>query len=252
MALSTSDIAGATEFYTRLFGWTVAYEGMFGVFVKDGEAVASFIDQAMQPGAHDQPPNWMPFVRVSRIEEVTDRAGSLGGRVWIPVFEAVQSKVSLISGLTREILGLWESPVRPEGPVMLVPPGVAAWFELVTPNPEPAKKYYADLFGWRFDSEGTYTVITNGSHSIAGVLKMEGDWEDHAFLEAIGQAPGEKWEVPPHWMVFLHVDDVEQVASRAESLGGRILARPDTLHTFGQFAVLRDPQNAYFSIFSRS
>jgi predicted enzyme related to lactoylglutathione lyase len=225
---------------------------MFGIFLKDGEPVASFLDQSLQPGARGHPPNWMPFVRVNQIETVTARAEALGGRIWIPVFQAPRSKVSLISGLTKEILGLWQTPLGPDDPALVVPSGVTAWFELVTPNPEPAKKYYSDLFGWRFNSEGTYTVITNGSHSMAGVLKMEGDWEDHAFLEAIGQAPGEKWDIPPHWMAFLHVDDVEGFANRAESLGGRILARPDTLHTFGQFAVLRDPQNAYFSVFSRT
>ena len=41
-------------------------------------------------------------------------------------------------------------------------------------------------------------------------------------LAAIGQAPEAKWEVPPHWMIYFNVRDVDATVRRAEALGARI------------------------------
>jgi uncharacterized protein len=250
ITLSTRNPMGAKEFYGELFSWRAIQQGPFGLFLQDAQAVGSFVDQNADPRARDNPPNWLPFVRVRSLDAALARVEQLGGRVWFPPFEAPQARVALVKGVTREILGLWET--TPEGERFgLMKPGVVSWFELATPEPEAAKDFYAALFGWRFNQEGNYAVLTHGPHTLGGVVKLEGDWEDHAFLAAIGQAPEEKWEVPPHWMIYFAVRDIDACLRRAEAIGARISARPDTLHTFGQFAVVRDPQSTYFCVFAR-
>jgi predicted enzyme related to lactoylglutathione lyase len=59
----------------------------------------------------------------------------------------------------------------------------------------------------------------------------------------------EEWpeEVPPHWMVYFAVDDIDAAAARVEELGGRV-AVPPTDTPAGRFAVVNDPQGAVFSI----
>lgn len=248
LALSTPDLSGAADFYGELFGWRTVRERPFSSFWVDDKMVGSLVNSNTDDRTRGQPPNWMPFVRVRNVDIVIERALQLGGDLWFPAYEAPGARIGLIRGITREILGLWQ---HLSDPPIAVPAPVATWYELATPDPEPAKRFYQSLFGWRFTNEGAYTVLTNGAHAIGGVVKMAGDWEDYAFLEAIGQAPGEKFDVPPHWMIFFTVRDCEEVVRRAEALGARIATRPDDLHTFGQFAVIRDPQGAYFSVLSR-
>jgi predicted enzyme related to lactoylglutathione lyase len=250
VTLSTKNPSGAKEFYGELFGWRSIQQGAFGLFLQDGQPVGSFVDQTADPRAKDQPPNWLPFVRVTSLEPTLRKAEELGGRVWFPPFSVPQARVALFKGVTREILGLWE-PLDEDSRFGLIKPGVVSWFELATPDPDRAKDFYGVLFGWRFNIEGSYSILTHGAHSLGGVVKLEGDWEDHAFLAAIGQAPEEKWEVPPHWMVYFAVRDLDAIVRKAEALGARIVTRQDTLHTFGQFAVIRDPQSTYFSVFAR-
>jgi predicted enzyme related to lactoylglutathione lyase len=252
LTLVTPDMTSATRFYTGLFSWTeVELVSGFTALMNEGKLLASVVDRGSDERARGQPPNWLPFVRVVSIDASIRRSGELGGKVYARPFDTPGARVALIQGPTHELLGLWETPIR-DGPTMVADTDIMGWFELVTPDPSRAIRFYEGLFGWRFTDEGSYTVLTNKSEPVGGVVELQGDWEDHAFLAAIGQAPGEKWDVPPHWMTFFLVDDCDTVSRNAEALGARMSGRPDTLHTFGEFAVIRDPQGAYFSVLSRS
>ncbi len=55
--------------------------------------------------------------------------------------------------------------------------------------------------------------------------------------------------VPPHWMVYFGIDDVDAAASKVESLDGSIMALPADIPYIGRFAGLKDPQGSVFFIF---
>ena len=46
--------------------------------------------------------------------------------------------------------------------------------------------------------------------------------------------------VPPHWMVYFGIDDVDNAASKVESLGGSIMVPPTDIPDIGRFAGLKD------------
>jgi predicted enzyme related to lactoylglutathione lyase len=69
----------------------------------------------------------------------------------------------------------------------------------------------------------------------AGVLQMTAQWG----------------ELPPHWMVYLAVDDVDAAVARVQELGGKAHHGPfDT--PYGRMAVVADPQGAVFSVMQPS
>ena len=53
--------------------------------------------------------------------------------------------------------------------------GAFSWCELMTPDPEAAKRFYGTLFGWTLEDmdmgQGTYTVIKAGGAGIGGIMK---------------------------------------------------------------------------------
>ena len=51
------------------------------------------------------------------------------------------------------------------------------------------------------------------------------------------QEPG----TPPHWAVYVTVDDLEGAARRAKELGGELLAEPFDVLDVGRMAVVKDP-----------
>jgi predicted enzyme related to lactoylglutathione lyase len=252
MVINTSNTSAAAAFYERLFGWT-KYESPVGTILatRSGRPLGTLLDHAKNTFASKEPVNWLPFVRVPDVAGAAQKVVELGGKVWVEPYDVGVARVALIRGVTREVIGLWQTPIEANGAPMLADPDVVGWFELVTPDPDKAMAFYRALFGWRIGDEGGYTFVGNAVGQFAGIVKLEGDWEDYAFMQALGRARGGKLNVPPHWMVFFNVDDCEPFVDEAEALGAYVMARPEPLHSIGTFAVLRDPQGVYFSVLAK-
>jgi predicted enzyme related to lactoylglutathione lyase len=54
--------------------------------------------------------------------------------------------------------------------------------------------------------------------------------------------------VPPNWMIYVTVSNVDDSTSKVTELGGRILAGPFDAADFGRMAVVSDPAGAIFSL----
>ena len=56
---------------------------------------------------------------------------------------------------------------------------------------------------------------------------------------------------PPHWNLYVAVENADQIAARATELGGTVLVAPFDVMTFGRMAVIQDPSGAVFSIWQK-
>lgn len=105
-----------------------------------------------------------------------------------------------------------------------------AWFEIVSPNAERARKFYTELFGWKAEADpnmGGYAVVDTqaGEGAIGGGIGAP-------------MGPGE----PGGVKIYMRVDDLDGYLDRAERLGGRRLVPPTDLPgDFGRFAIFTDP-----------
>lgn len=116
--------------------------------------------------------------------------------------------------------------------------GVFSWNELMTTDLEAAKDYYGKLFGWTFKEMpmscgGTYVVAMDGEEGLAGMFLKTKEVPEH---------------VPPHWGVYVTVDDVEESARIAEENGGTILLPLTDIPDVGRFCVVQDPLGAVFNL----
>jgi predicted enzyme related to lactoylglutathione lyase len=95
--------------------------------------------------------------------------------------------------------------------------GTPSWFELSTTDQPSALEFYAALFGWRDDPQPVpegepYHIQRKGEDSVAAIS---------------GQMPDEAAQgVPPHWNVYLSVDDLDAVAGKVEAAGGQVVMPP--------------------------
>ncbi len=84
--LMTTDVPGAVEFYTKLFGWNtqeLQMEGMSYTLVKVGESQVGGI-MAVPPQAKGMPPAWGVYVTVSDVDATARTAEKLGGKIIVP------------------------------------------------------------------------------------------------------------------------------------------------------------------------
>lgn len=112
--------------------------------------------------------------------------------------------------------------------------GTPVWYELSTPDPDAAGRFYGKVLGWSVADSGMegfdYHVAQIGGAMVAGMM-----------------TPPEAG-IPPHWAIYFAVDDCDKMAKAAEAAGGRIYMPPTDIPNVGRFAVLADPQGAVFCI----
>jgi uncharacterized protein len=110
------------------------------------------------------------------------------------------------------------------------------WFELVTPVTEAAGAFYKAVVGWTDEMSsgpnGPYTIFKAGEHPVGGMLRMA--------------------DMPPAWLAYVAVDDVDAHAGKVKAAGGQIHQPPLDIPQVGRFAVVADPQGAAFILFRAS
>jgi predicted enzyme related to lactoylglutathione lyase len=117
------------------------------------------------------------------------------------------------------------------------PRGSFCWIELGTTDQSAAKTFYGALFGW------TPNDMPMGPDDLYTIFRIEGrDAAAGYTLRAEQRAQG----TPPHWMIYVAVDNADDAARRAKELGGKVLAEPFDVYDVGRLAVLQDPTGAVF------
>jgi len=116
-------------------------------------------------------------------------------------------------------------------------PGTFSWTDLTTPDPDGAKAFYCELFGWEADDqpigEGVYYSL----------MKLDG--KDVA---AISPQPEQQRDAgaPPVWNSYVTVQSADETLARAQQLGASIHAPAFDVLDVGRMGVVQDPQGAFF------
>ena len=108
------------------------------------------------------------------------------------------------------------------------------WFELVTTDTAAAGAFYEAVIGWTSEMSsgpsGPYTIFkTADGIPVGGMLEMK--------------------DMPPAWLGYVAVDDVDAFAGKVQASGGQIHKAPQDIPGVGRFAVVADPQGAVFVLF---
>ena len=107
------------------------------------------------------------------------------------------------------------------------------WNELMTRDPEKAKKFYADTLGWSFEAmpmqNGTYWLAKMGDAMVGGIFNISG---------------GEFAGVPESWMSYLAVDDVDARVKKATAAGATLMRPIFEVPGVGRIAILKEPGGA--------
>jgi predicted enzyme related to lactoylglutathione lyase len=100
------------------------------------------------------------------------------------------------------------------------------WFEVAGKDREALKRFYGELFEWRFDDmeEMPYSVVAPTDGGIAGGMGAASE----------GQ--------PGHVTFYVKVDDIDSALARAESLGARRIMGPVELPGGTKIALFADPE----------
>jgi predicted enzyme related to lactoylglutathione lyase len=121
-------------------------------------------------------------------------------------------------------------------------PGKIVWHDLLTNDPAASKHFYGELFGWEFESVGSfvgmssntaYTLIRHNGRLIGGMIDTN--------------ALNNRSDIS-QWVIVMSVEDVDAAAESFVDNGGSILTPPTDLQRRGRIAVVQDPAGALLAL----
>ncbi len=117
--------------------------------------------------------------------------------------------------------------------------GTVGWFDLTVPNAEEVRDFYSKVTGW----------VPEG-------LNM-GEYEDFVMKTPTSQIPvagvchkrGTNNQLPPYWIIYITVADLEKSLKTVTENGGRIIIGPKNAGESGRYCIISDPAGAYCGLF---
>src|SRR5829696_5527415 len=118
-------------------------------------------------------------------------------------------------------------------------PGTFCWLDLTTTDPEAAKAFYGELFGWEAEDTpageaGTYTMLRLDGDEVGGLYGMEAERREQGATS--------------YWLSYVSVESADAAAARAGELGGT--ARGDAFDVMeaGRMAIIADKEGAVLAL----
>jgi predicted enzyme related to lactoylglutathione lyase len=232
--LQTSDPEAAKAFYSSLLGWV--YED---IPIGEGAAysMARLQDHSVAAigplQGEGMPSHWNCYVTVADVDASAARAAELGATLLAEPFDVFDAgRMAAFQDPQGAVLSIWQAKEN-IGAGLVNAIGALTWNDLISPDVAGSKAFYSELFGWQIQeiAPGEYWSIANGANRNGGMMPMP---------------PGSH----PAWNLYFAVDDVDATVARARELGGDAVMGPMDVPNGGRLAVLRDPQNAVFSVLS--
>jgi predicted enzyme related to lactoylglutathione lyase len=236
--LMTTDTKAASGFYSKVLGWkTQAWDknpdytlwlganGMLG-------GLMALPQEARTAGAAA---HWLAYIVADNLDTSLQTAERLGARV--------------VKGATEvPDVGRFAVVADPQGAAFCVfQQGGAqggsggggplsndfSWHELASPDPIASLRFYGELFGWENTDKhdmgpmGFYYLIGMKGIPFAGLFKP----------------PAER-PMPPHWLCYAHVPDIDKATNAAKAAGGKVTHGPMEVPGGTWITQLVDPQGA--------
>ncbi len=119
-------------------------------------------------------------------------------------------------------------------------PGSIGWLDLTVEDAPRLCSFYSAVVGWKQEA------VPMGGYS-DWVLADPASGEPRA---GVCHARGGNAGLPPVWLVYIVVADLDASLSSATALGGEVLAGPKAMGA-DRYAVLRDPAGAPIALWQK-
>jgi predicted enzyme related to lactoylglutathione lyase len=113
--------------------------------------------------------------------------------------------------------------------------GKFTWHELMAADKDRARAFYPEVFNWKVEemnmASGPYSMLKVGDAPIGGLMTP----------------PAEG--IPPHWVGYISVENVDDTAARVATAGGKTLMDAIDVPGVGRIQPIADPAGATLCLF---
>lgn len=234
--LGIPDLQRAVDFYGPLFGWEFevgpAEAGHYTTCRRQGRRAA-----ALMPNPDPQATAfwWNVYLAAEDCRRTADGIRAAGGELVMEPMEVMdQGSMAIARDPVGAQFGLWQGAAH-VGCEIVNEPGALVRNDLVTAEPERARAFYTQVFGFTLDGNADlpdfdFTFLRRpDGHEVGGIMGVPG--------------------APSAWNTTFEVADTDAVVEQARAGGGQ--AAPPEDFVYGRMATITDPFGAEFSVIAR-
>jgi len=229
--LVTPDLEAAKRFYSGLFGWSFRDIGSgYSVAYNEGEPVGGIFERPLAAGSHRQP-LWLSFIAVGDAGNIVRAAEQDGAKLLAgPKGHPNRGDQAVLSDPEGAMFAVLASS-NGDPADYLPSTGDWIWSAVLVHDPDQEAAFYQKVFD--------YDVFDISEGEPLQVVLSSQDYARATIRPLVHGAHGR-----PRWLGFVRVADVASSASKAKSLGARVLVEPRTDRQGGRIAVIADPSGA--------
>ncbi|MEM9953119.1 MAG: VOC family protein [Chloroflexota bacterium] len=163
------------------------------------------------------------------------QAQALGATIVSPVRESGDAgRTAVIEDPAGLKTGFWQAN-KMIGAERINEDGAMVWNEITVWEGQKAVDFYTALLAWEAtkldDYESGYWMLKNGERNAGGILQMTEDWTG----------------IDPHWMNYIHVDDLDSTANKVSDNGGTVVFGTDS-ESIGKLKLCSAPSGVQFTL----
>jgi predicted enzyme related to lactoylglutathione lyase len=256
---SQPDPKAAADFYGALFGWELEdvmppdAPGEYFIARIRGLDVAAV---GSIPEGAPRMASWNTYIWVDSADDTAAKVKEAGGSVMMEPFDVMGAgRMAVFTDPEGAVFLVWEAREH-KGSQVVNEHGSNNFNNLNTRDLEAARAFYGAVFGWEtldLDRGAVMWALPGyGDHLeelSPGLRKgMEEMGAPRGFenvVAGINRISADQPDTPAQWGVTFAVDDADEIASKAEELGGRVVMPPFDA-PWVRMAVIADPQGATF------
>ncbi len=117
--------------------------------------------------------------------------------------------------------------------------GSIGWIDLTVPNAAEVRDFYQAVVGWQPSGVdmGGYEDFSMGTP------------ESNSPMAGVCHARGLNAQIPPSWMIYINVADLDESLARCGEMGGKIIVESRVMGDHGRYAMIEDPGGAVCALF---
>lgn len=188
-------------------------------------------------------PYWQGNVQVPDLDAAVAKVKELGGKILVSEEVPTVGRFAVITDPQGAVISLY-TPTTEMAAHDTGKEGEFQWHELYTTDHVAALEFYRQVCGWEKlgehdmgDGMGMYVLWGRDGKQLGGMMTMP-----PGMTGATGQP------LPPNWMYYITVNDLDATLARATAKGARVLNGPMGVPGGQRIVQLLDPQGAAFAL----
>ena len=188
------------------------------------------------------PLQWMPHIEVADVAASVEQALALGGsELMHGKGEDGASQWAVLLDPNEAAFGIIPVVSEEEAPKVDGAAGRVAWLDLTVPDASATRDFYRQVVGWSVED----VAMEDAGERYADFNMLGGDGQPAA---GVCHARGVNLDIPPVWMLYLPVGDLDESLRRVEEEGGKVVKAMRGPDGECASAVIQDPVGVYLAL----